>query len=57
MALDIFKSGKKQRSVHLQVLTELQHARKKVVKVQFFVKMGWSFDMTGINSHKGQNDF
>lgn len=43
--------------MHLQVLTELQRARKKIVKVQFLIKIARSFDMTGINSHKGQNDF
>lgn len=39
------------------MLTELQQARKKIVKVQFLIKIVWSFDMTWINSHKGQNDF
>lgn len=57
MALEIFKSDKKQKSVHLQMLTELQQARNKIVKVQFLIKIFWSFDMTGINSHKCQNDF
>lgn len=39
------------------MLTELQQVRKKILKVQFLIKIVGSFDMTRINSHKGQNDF
>lgn len=39
------------------MLTELQQARKKIIKIQFLIKIPWSCNMTGINSHKDQNDF